>query len=119
MSTLASMDRRIERQRFTPGRIALFAGVALAFGTALLLIAMRSGTTSLRMEPTRLTTAKVGKGEFRDYYPVDGRVEPANTVYLDIEQGGRVEEIHVKGGHPIARGELIMRLSNANLHRSA
>jgi HlyD family secretion protein len=50
---------------------------------------------------------------------VDGRVEPATTVYLDVEEGGRVEQIFVAGGHPIAKGELIMRLSNANLQRSA
>src|SRR5262245_56727086 len=114
-----SMDRPLERKRFTPARIALLAGVVLAVAAAIQLIASRSGATTLRVEPTRLTTARVEHGEFRDYYPVDGRVEPAPTVYLDVQEGGRVEEIFVAGGHPIAKGELIMRLSNANLQRSA
>src|SRR5262245_22906433 len=114
-----SMDRPLERKRFPPARIALLAGVGLAFVAAIQLIATRSGATTLRVEPTRLTTARVERGEFRDYYPVDGRVEPAKTVYLDLQEGGRVEEIFVAGGHPIAKGELIMRLSNANLQRSA
>src|SRR5262245_36932758 len=114
-----SMDRPLERKRFPPARVALFAGVALAFVAAIQLIATRSGATTLRVEPTRLTTASVKHGEFRDYYPVDGRIEPATTVYLDVQEGGRVEEIFVQGGHPIAKGELIMRLSNANLQRSA
>jgi len=114
-----SMDRPIERKRFPPARIALLAGVGVAFTAAFLWIATRSGTTTLRVEASRLTTAKVADGEFRDYYPVDGRVEPATTVYMDIQEGGRVEQIFVKGGHPIAKGELIMRLSNANLQRSA
>jgi HlyD family secretion protein len=119
MSTQASMDRPLERKRFPPARIALLAGVAVIFaGTALLLLT-RSGATTLRVEPTRLTTAVVEHGEFRDYYPVDGRVEPVTTVYLDMQEGGRVEQIFVAGGHPIAKGELIMRLSNANLQRSA
>jgi HlyD family secretion protein len=112
------MDRRLERKRFTPARIALLAGGVLVFAAALLL-ATRSGATTLSVEPTRLTTAMVEQGEFRDYYPVDGRIEPATTVYLDVQSGGRVEEILVAGGHPIAKGELIMRLSNANLQRSA
>ena len=85
----------------------------------IVLLATRSGASTLRVEPTRLTTATVTQGEFRDYYPVDGRIEPATTVYLDMQEGGRVEEIFVAGGHPIAKGELIMRLSNANLQRSA
>src|SRR5262245_38075171 len=117
--TTATMDRVIERKRFPPVRMALLSGAALAIAGAALLIATRSGTTTLRVEPTRLTTAKVEHGEFRDYYPVDGRIEPATTVYLDVQEGGRVEEILVSGGHPIAKGELIMRLSNANLQRSA
>jgi HlyD family secretion protein len=113
-----AMDRPIEPRRFPPARIALAAAAAILVA-GLLLLTTRSGATSLRVEPTRLTTAVVQQGEFRDYYPVDGRVEPATTVYLDVQEGGRVEEILVAGGHPIARGELIMRLSNANLQRSA
>jgi HlyD family secretion protein len=113
------MDRPLERKRFPPAKIALLIGVALAFVAAIELIATRSGATMLRIEPTRLTTARVTHGEFRDYYPVDGRIEPAKTVYLDVQEGGRVEEIFVAGGHPISKGERIMRLSNANLQRSA
>ena len=116
--TRVTMDRPLERKRFTPARIAVLAGVALVFAAAVFL-ATRSGASSLRVEPTRLTTAMAEQGEFRDYYPVDGRVEPAKTVYLDMQEGGRVEEIFVAGGHRIAKGELIMRLSNANLQRSA
>ncbi len=119
MTIGASMDRPLERKRFPPMQAALLAGVAFAFGAAIYLIATRSGTTTLSVEPARLTIAKVEHGEFRDYYPVDGRVEPATTVYLDVQEGGRVEKIFVAGGHPIAKGELIMRLSNANLQRSA
>ncbi len=118
LKTQGSMDRPLERKRFPPARIAVLAGVALAITLASLL-ATRTGASTLRVEPTRLTTAMVEHGEFRDYYPVDGRIEPATTVYLDVQEGGRVEEILVAGGHPIAKGELIMRLSNANLQRSA
>lgn len=118
MDRLVTMDRPIERKRFTPAKIALIAGAALVLA-AVFLLATRSGATTLRVEPAHLTTALVTQGEFRDYYPVDGRVEPATTVYLDIQEGGRVDEILVKGGHPITKGDLIMRLSNANLQRSA
>src|SRR5688500_4351136 len=118
LKSQASMDRPLERKRFPPARIALLAGVALVVA-GLLFLATRSGASTLRIEPTRLTTAVVEHGEFRDYYPVDGRIEPATTVYLDVQEGGRVEEIFVAGGHPIEKGQPIMRLSNANLQRSA
>src|SRR5688572_26455832 len=118
MDRPVAMDRPLTRRRFTPARMALLAGAALT-GAGLLILATRSGASTLEVEPSRLTTAVVEQGEFRDYYPVDGRVEPATTVYLDMQEGGRVEQIFVAGGHPIAKGELIMRLSNANLQRSA
>ena len=114
------MDRPLERKRFTPARIAV--------------LCRRGARRSRRNDPdrhslgrdarcasspTRLTTAVVAQGEFREYYPFDGRVEPSTTVYLDVEEGGRVEEIFVAGGHAIEKGDLILRLSNANLQRTA
>lgn len=119
MATQRSMDRPLERKRFAPGRAAALVGAALVLAAAGYAVATRSGTTALRVDPARLTAAIVEHGEFRDYYPVDGRVEPINTVYLDLAEGGRVEEIFVAGGHPVRKGELILRLSNANLQRSA
>jgi HlyD family secretion protein len=118
MDRPVTMDRPLARQRFTPARISLLAGVALVIALAAWATS-RSGSSTLRVEPGRLTAARVAQGEFRDYYPVDGRIEPATTVYLDMQEGGRVEEVFVKGGHAIAKGDLIMRLSNANLQRSA
>jgi HlyD family secretion protein len=58
-------------------------------------------------------------GEFREYFPFDGRVEPETTVFLDIEEGGRVEEILVEGGQYVEAGQLILRFSNAALQRSS
>jgi HlyD family secretion protein len=66
-----------------------------------------------------MTTAEVRTGEFREYFPFDGRVEPKTTVYLDIEEGGRVEEIFVEGGQYVEEGDLILRFSNATLQRSS
>jgi HlyD family secretion protein len=113
------MDRPLERKRFAPRRAAVLGAAALALAAAAWAVTTRSGTTALRVDSARLTAALVEHGEFRDYYPVDGRVEPRHTVYLDLAEGGRVEEIFVAGGHAVRKGELILRLSNANLQRSA
>jgi HlyD family secretion protein len=40
-------------------------------------------------------------------------------VYLDIEEGGRVDEIFVEGGAHVEKGDLILRFSNASLQRTA
>lgn len=113
------MDRALERKRGpSAGVIALaaFGVVALVLGY---LVYMRSGETRLRVDPTRLTLAMVETGEFRDYFPFDGVVEPVTTMYLDVEEGGRVEEILVDGGQHVEAGELILRFSNAAVQRNS
>jgi HlyD family secretion protein len=113
------MDRVLEKKRGPSARtIALVGVVALVLGLAYLLI-VRSAESRLRVDPTRMTTAMVEVGQFRKYYPFDGRVEPVTTVYLDIEEGGRVEEIFVEGGQYVEAGDLILRFSNATLQRSS
>jgi HlyD family secretion protein len=116
---MSTMDRTLERRRGPgTGTIVLAAFVVLALGLAWLVFT-RSGETRFRVDPTRLTTAVVETGEFRDYYPFDGTVEPVTTMYLDVEEGGRVEEIYVEGGRHVESGELILRFSNAAVQRNS
>jgi HlyD family secretion protein len=79
----------------------------------------RSGGSRLRVDATRITTASVAQGTFREYYPFDGTVEPATSVYLDIEEGGRVDSIFAEGGAFVQKGDLILRFSNAQAQRTA
>jgi HlyD family secretion protein len=58
-------------------------------------------------------------GEFLEYYPFDGAVEPATSVYLDVEEGGRVDEVLAEAGQHVQKGDLILRFSNAELQRTA
>jgi HlyD family secretion protein len=80
---------------------------------------VRTGSSRLRVDSTRLYTAIVQKGQFREYYPFDSTVQAANTVYLDVEQGGRVEKIFFKGGEQVRKGDLILRFDNVAAQRSA
>jgi len=82
-------------------------------------VTARTGGSRLRIDATRLTTAVVAQGTFREYYPFDGTVEPFTSVYLDIEEGGRVDQIFAEGGAPVQKGDLILRFSNAQAQRTA
>jgi HlyD family secretion protein len=116
---MSQMDRVLEKPRGPSLRTIALAAVVLAVVALAWLLMVQMGESRLRIDPTRLTTAEVSFGEFREYYPSDGRVEPLTTVFLDLEQGGRVDEILNDGGGPIEAGDLIMRLSNSSLQRSS
>jgi HlyD family secretion protein len=106
------MDRTIEKKQWPPQKlILLFCICAIIIFLAYLVIS-RSGTTRLTVDPTRMTISEVKYGEFREYYPFDGQVIPLTSVYLDADQGGKVEEIYVEGGKPIEKGDLILKFSN-------
>ncbi|MCY3771184.1 MAG: HlyD family efflux transporter periplasmic adaptor subunit [Gemmatimonadetes bacterium] len=109
-----TMDRRIEKKRFTPRRMA-FGGLAaavVAFGAYALLSVNQS---SLNVEAEKLTLAPVTYGPFLEYIVEQGAVMPLTTFYLDAVEGGRVEEVYIEQGTHVEEGTPILRLSNANL----
>src|SRR3984957_12987180 len=112
------MDRTIEKKGWTPVRWGVVGAAGLIVIVVAWQLISRTASSRLSVDPTRLTTAQVRTGEFRDYYPFDGTVQPATSVYLDVEEGGRVEQIVDDGGQHVEKGDLILRFSNAALERS-
>ncbi len=117
------MDKPIKKRVFTPGRIVFFTCSILVLAFLAYALTTRSGKLAgkprLKVDPSRLTFSKVEYGEFREYYPFDGMVEPVTSVYLDVETGGRVDQIFVEGGKFVQKGDLILRFSNASLQRNS
>ena len=109
------MDRKIEKPRFTPKRIAIGAAVLLLgglFGYALL---ADFGVRKLNVDRDRLTISTVEFGPFQEYIPVRGTVLPLHTVYLDALERGQVEQVFVEEGASVAEGDPLLRLANPDL----
>ena len=106
------MDRKLEKKFWTTNRVVstvVTLGIAGLLGYMVL---STSGGTRLRVDPNRISVSTVRVGEFREYTPTIGTVEPIRTVFLDVTQGGRVEEIFVDDGQMLIKGQPILRLSN-------
>ena len=113
------MDRAIKKKIWTPGRIILLSLVCAFVFFVAYLVSTRSGKNRLKVDSSRMTISKVENGEFLEYYPFPGTVEPVTSVYLDVEEGGRVEEIVAEGGKYIEKGDTILRFSNDSLQRNS
>src|SRR5688572_7362160 len=113
------MDRTIEKKGWPLSRWLVIGGAALFAIAVAWGVMSRTGGSRLSVDPSRMTTAVVKNGEFHEYYPFDGTVEPATSVYLDIQEGGRVDEILVEGGQQVQKGDVILRFSNASLQQTA
>lgn len=113
------MDRVIEKKKWPLNKIIfIFATAAIVIFFSYLVMSS-TGKSRLKVDPGRMTMSEVVQGEFLEYIPINGIVLPMVTVFLDIEDGGRVEEIFVEGGKPIRKGDPILRFSNAALQKES
>jgi HlyD family secretion protein len=116
-----AMDRRIEQPAWSLQRLPLAARIgvaAVAIGiVSLLLIKLIAGTgeRTLRMPLEQISTATVSQGLFRDLIPLNARVVPRETVYVDAIDGGRVDRLYVEAGDLVEVGQPLIALSNTNL----
>jgi HlyD family secretion protein len=109
------MDRRIEKKRWTPGRIAILAVAAAVVATVVIGVVTGTRGTRLRVSGERLRIDAVERGVFQEYIPVIGAVVPVTTHYLDASEGGRVEAVYQEAGGFVVKGDPILKLANTNL----
>jgi HlyD family secretion protein len=113
------MDKRIEKKGRSLRRQVVIGALSVLGVLVAWQVVSRAGSSRLAIDPTRITTGIVQRALFREFYPSDGTVQPATSVYLDVEEGGRVDEILVEGGQRVEKGDLILRFSNATLQRTS
>ena len=72
---------------------------------ALYVLLSAGGGSTLRVEAEKLTISTVKFDKFQEFIFENGIVTPIRTIYLDAEEGGRVEEIFVEEGSFVHKGE--------------
>jgi len=73
-------------------------------------------TSTYKVEKEKLIIEAVIEDQFNDYITVPGTVEPISIIFLDAQEGGRVEEILIEEGSMVKKGDIILRLSNPDLY---
>jgi HlyD family secretion protein len=73
-------------------------------------------TSTYKVEKDKLIIETVTEDQFNDYITVPGTVEPITTIFLDADEGGRVEEKLIEEGSMVKKGDIILRLSNPDLY---
>ncbi len=106
--TGAGMDVRRPQARRPWRRWAAMAGICAALAAAGWALAPRG----LRVPADSVRIATVERGVFTDDVVVRANAEALNQVLLDAVEGGRVEEVYVRDGAHVQKGDLLFRLSN-------
>ncbi|UTH75037.1 efflux RND transporter periplasmic adaptor subunit [Chromobacterium sp. IIBBL 290-4] len=109
--TGAAMDEAVVRKRW--GRRPLWlAGMA---GATILLAGAGwwySQSAGLRVAASELQIAQAQTGTFSDEVILRATAQPAQSVVLDLVEGGRVDEVLAKDGDKVQAGQVLARLSN-------
>jgi HlyD family secretion protein len=108
------MDRQIEKKKWTVKRISLIAAVGL-FVLFVAYIIFSEHKSKLNVEKDKITISEVKKAQFQEFIPITGTIEPFQTFYLDLAEGGKIIEKYVQEGAWVKIGDPIIKLDNPNL----
>jgi len=112
----AGMDRKLEKSTWQRLRRWLPAVVGLVLILALAVYAvLESASSTFTVNSNQVAVTPVSQAIFEDFIPIRGRVTPKRTIYLDAVEGGQVEQRLVEDGALVAKGDLIVVLSNSTL----
>ncbi|MFC4929809.1 efflux RND transporter periplasmic adaptor subunit [Massilia sp. GCM10023247] len=107
--TGAAMDTIVPRKR----------GKAIALACVIAMLAIGAAAAAwtriprgLRVERAELQLAAAQPGIFRDELVVRASAEPLDSVILDSVESGRIEEVFVRDGELVRKGQLLFRISN-------
>ncbi len=113
---IETMDRPIAKKTGIQKKHILYAGAALAFIVLIYMAFFTSRTSTYKVEKDKLIIETILEDQFNDYITVPGTVEPITIIYLDAQEGGRVEEKVIEEGTMVKKGDIILKLSNPDLH---
>lgn len=109
------MDRKIEKKKWPPKRIVAYSVIAIFPILILYFFVFGDYSRKLNVETERLTISIVKFEPFQEFIPVTGEVQPIETYFLDVAEGGRVVEKFVEEGALLDIGDPIIRLENPSL----
>ncbi|MFO7448437.1 MAG: efflux RND transporter periplasmic adaptor subunit [Ignavibacteriaceae bacterium] len=106
------MDRKIEKKKWPPKKIAMFGGSGLFVFLVAYMFIFGDQSSKLNVETERITISTVRQGPFQEFIPITGTVRPIETFFLDVADGGRVVKKFVDDGAFVNVGDPIIKLDN-------
>lgn len=110
------MDRAIEKKKGIQKKHLIYIGFGIAIIMLIYMAFFADRTSTYKVEKDKLIIETVTEDQFNDYITVPGTVEPITIIFLDAQEGGRVEEKVVEEGAMVKKGDIILKLSNPDLH---
>jgi HlyD family secretion protein len=115
-TSLDKMDKAIPKKKGIQKKHIGYIVIGIIIIVLIYMAFFTDRTSTYRVEKDKLIIETIIKDQFNDYITVPGTVEPISTIFLDAQEGGRVEEILIEEGSMVRKGDIILRLSNPDLY---
>jgi len=113
---IEKMDKPIEKKKGIQRKHFIYAGIGIVMVVLFYMAFFADRTSTYKVEKDKLIIETIIEDQFNDYITVPGTVEPITIIYLDAQEGGRVEEKLIEEGAMVKQGDIILKLSNPDLH---
>ncbi|MBB1138840.1 efflux RND transporter periplasmic adaptor subunit [Myroides sp. WP-1] len=104
------MDRVLPRKNRKKQKILLIIGGVLLLGLTSYFTFFQDIVLNVSKKEIRMTEVK--EGVFEEYISFQGKVEPLQSLLINIAEGGAVSEIFVENGSVIQKGDPLVLLHN-------
>ncbi len=115
VETSVGMDRKIEKKKWTTPRLLAIGGGILLISFILYAVVFADHRSKLNVDSEKITISTVSEGDFLEWIPRTGTVQPIQSIYLDAIEGGIIQKIVKQTGAIVTTGDTIMLLTNSNL----
>lgn len=114
-SGIFKMDRKIEKKKWSKRRIMYASSISLFIVFVLYVFVFSDQSAKLNVESEKITISTVEYEPFQEFIPITGAVQPIQTFFLDVSEGGRVVKKFVEDGAFVKAGQPIIKLDNAQM----
>jgi len=106
------MDTKVQNKK-SKYKIIIFITLAV-LGLGTLFASSLFRKKSLNVETSRIAIREIKEGNFDDIVILNGKIEPLNSILINVVEGGAVQEVFVEDGSMVREGEPLMRIYNPN-----
>lgn len=109
------MDRQLKKKNWTTKKILSIGGASAVVLLVLYSLIFADHRSKLNVEIEKITISTIQNGDFQEWIPETGVVQPIETYFLDAIQGGIVQELNMETGSLVESGEPLLTLTNSDL----
>ena len=106
------MDKKINKKNKKYKRLGIIAVTTIILGGSSFYLMNRPRT--LTVSANELMIKDVSEDYFEDFVVFQAQIEPINSIFINVIEGGSVQEIFVENGEKVTKGLPIARLYNPN-----